>query len=155
MIQDYTGFVLQKLDKKDWTILFLLAVVLSLSELNFLSLEINIWISVLIFFFPYWFLDVRFRNILFSAIWLILISQYYLIVHYDFSFVPLLGFVCYNVTRLIFWIKNKREFIPTMWGYSHYRGRYSKILKRKSDDGDAVFSVFLFFGSIILLSFWI
>lgn len=157
-MKKYLGFVFLKLDKRDIVVLLSLAIILILADLTYLkvlkldSYTTSVWVSVFLYFIPWWFLDVRFRNILFSLIWLVLISQYCIIVHYRCAFMPLAGFFCYQITRIIFWRKNKREFIPTLMGFSHYRGKYSKILHTSSDDEDGVYSFILLFGMIILMS---
>src|SRR6185295_10424500 len=120
-----------------------------LAYFNFLKIDSNttsVWVSVCLYLGPWWLIGVRFRNILFSIIWFILIFQYYELVPFKVAFMPLAGFICYQITRIIFWLNNKREFIPTMFGYTHFRNRFSKILNTWSDDGDAVYAVVLFFG---------
>ena len=157
-MESFTGFVFQKLDKRDLIILLILAISLLTSELsyfkilNFESDTINAWVCVFWWLLPWWFMDVRFRNLIFSAIWLILTTQYFLLVHLRdaITLMPLIGFLSFHTARLIFWWMYHREFIPSMLGMSHYYGRYSRLLKSTADGEDGVCSVLLFFGLIIL-----
>ena len=71
----------------------------------------------------------RFRNIYFSLIWLLL-SSVFLIQNNSLGLIPILTFFLYHFVRLIFWKKHKREFIPyqigrgAMWKHkSSFEGR--------------------------------
>jgi hypothetical protein len=79
----------------------------------------------------------RFRNIYFSIIWLIL-SLLLLIDNYFFSLIPLSTFILYHVIRILFWKKNNREFIPYQSGKgqmfrfkSYFEGQYGNLTDKK------------------------
>ncbi|MDR6761681.1 hypothetical protein J2Y38_001890 [Flavobacterium sp. 2755] len=79
----------------------------------------------------------RFRNVYFSIIWLIL-SLILLIDNYFISLMPISTFILYHIIRLIFWKKNKREFIPyetgkgNMYRYkSSFEGKYGDLKDKK------------------------
>lgn len=57
----------------------------------------------------------RFRNIYFSLIWLLL-SLILLFDNYFISLIPLSTFILYHIIRILFWKKYKREFIPYQTG---------------------------------------
>lgn len=79
----------------------------------------------------------RFRNVYFSILWLIL-SLIFLIANYFTALIPLLTFILYHIIRMIFWKKNKREFIPyetgkgQMYRYkSYFEGRYGDLKDKR------------------------
>lgn len=79
----------------------------------------------------------RFRNIYFSIIWLVL-SLVLLIDNYFLSLIPISTFILYHIIRIIFWKKNNREFIPYQSGKgkmfrfkSYFEGRYGDLTDKK------------------------
>jgi hypothetical protein len=162
IMYNYTGLLFLKFEKKDWIILSLLALVLMFAELAFFDIiginsqKTNVFISVICGFLPWWIMDVRFGNLLFSIFWAILIIQYFYVVHlYRFTIFPLVGFFSFHFIRLIFWFSYSREFIPTLFGQTNYRARYSKILNRRTTGEDAVYSILLIVVIFISFSFFI
>lgn len=94
---------------------------------------------------------IRFRNIKFSVIWLIL-SLMFLYGNYPVAQIPLLGFVSYHIIRIIFWKIYKKEFIP----YQLSRGglfRYiSKIEKKGGNKMDRFFTkILMAIGYVIFI----
>lgn len=79
----------------------------------------------------------RFRNIIFSILWLIL-SVVLLIDNYFISLIPIFTFILYHVIRIVFWKNNNREFIPyeigkgNMYRYkSTFEGKYGDLKDKK------------------------
>ncbi|WP_400262949.1 hypothetical protein ACFX5U_07700 [Sphingobacterium sp. SG20118] len=84
----------------------------------------------------------RFRNIKFSVIWLIL-SLMFLYENYPIAQIPLLGFVSYHIVRLIFWKMYKKEFIPYELGRGGLFRYISKIEKKGGNKTDRLFTKIL------------
>ncbi|WP_269236399.1 hypothetical protein [Flavobacterium flavigenum] len=94
----------------------------------------------------------RFRNIYFSIIWLLL-SIAFLINATFIAIIPLLTFLQYHIIRLIFWKIHRREFIP----YELGRGamfRYKSYFEQKSGDiKDKRFTKILLSTGILIIFF--
>lgn len=78
--------------------------------------------AYLIFTSPF---GLRFRNIKFSVIWLLL-SLLFLYENYPIAQIPLQGFLLYHILRLIFWKRYKKEFIP----YESGRGKLLRYVSK-------------------------
>jgi len=162
--------ILKKLSLSDITSLCIFAVLIVLDyALNFIPLsahnnvEMNkslfemIISFLLIFIVAGWPFCIRFRNISFSIVWIVLSFLYYLIDKRPLTYTPLSLFFFYHLIRLVFFIIYKREFIPCSIGRGVNIPYFSKIDNRQSEKEDSVFmwiyfflSLFSFFAFIIL-----
>ncbi|MCC9019130.1 hypothetical protein [Flavobacterium lipolyticum] len=92
----------------------------------------------------------RFRNVYFSIIWLLL-STAFSINNSLIAIIPLLTFFQYHLIRLIFWKIYNRELIP----YETGRGtmfRYKSYFEKKSGDlKDKQFTKILLFTGILII----
>lgn len=94
----------------------------------------------------------RFRNIYFSIIWM-LISIAFFINNSFISILPLLTFFQYHLIRLIFWKKNKREFIPYETGRGNMYRYKSNFEKRYGDLTDKKYTKILLVSGILIVGF--
>lgn len=78
---------------------------------------------------------IRFRKAYFSAMWF-MFSIIILFQNYSVSYLPLLCFMHYQIFRLIFWNKYKREFIPFSVLKNGYYPFYSKAEGRSGTNKD-------------------
>jgi hypothetical protein len=93
----------------------------------------------------------RFRNIYFSAIWLLL-SIFFLINGSSLSRMPILMFILYHILRLLFWKNYNKEFIP----YTAVRGALLRYVSKTEGRGGykedrTYMKILLFFGFIIFM----
>jgi hypothetical protein len=151
------GYTFKKFSKSEWIFLLSFTLCTGLcASLNYYFGydQINIFLCTIMFIGPWRFMDVWFRNSLFSAAWLLILVLYYFQIRNFSAQLPILSFGCYQLTRTIFWLNNKKEFIPTLFGWIRFRPRYSKILQRNSADAEAVYSVILFFSFVFASIIW-
>ena len=92
----------------------------------------------------------RFRNIIFSLIWLIF-SLIFMINNKTISIVPLATFLLYHILRIIFWKFNGREFIPFMIGKGSWYRHKSKFENRAGNKKDKLFTGILLISGILLI----
>ncbi|WP_298144266.1 hypothetical protein [Flavobacterium sp.] len=108
--------------------------------------------SFLTIFCPF---GLRFRNIYFSLIWLVLCTAH-LVGAEAFAEVPILCFLAYHSVRLLFWKIYKREFIPYEVGEGSMTRYISFFEGRGGNKQDKTFTfILLILGiSIMILSFF-
>nr|WP_314838587.1 hypothetical protein [uncultured Flavobacterium sp.] len=94
----------------------------------------------------------RFRNIYFSVIWLLL-SSIFLIGNNYFGFVPILTFVLYHILRMIFWSKHNREFIPYQTGKGAMFRHRSFFEGRSGNNKDKLYTKILLLIGISIIMF--
>lgn len=96
-------------------------------------------------------MGIRFRNFYFSLSWILLSSIFYLSSENKITFLPLLGFIIYQILRLIYWALYNRELIPNFISRSGFDFRFSKAVNRKADNSDFLFSMLLFVLAIAIM----
>lgn len=94
----------------------------------------------------------RFRNIYFSIIWLIL-SLILLIDSYPLSLIPISTFILYHIIRIVFWKKNNREFIPYETGKGKMFRFKSYFEDRSGDLTDKKYTKILLASGILIIGF--
>lgn len=94
----------------------------------------------------------RFRNIYFSIIWLLL-SSVFLIGNNYFGFVPILTFVLYHIIRIIFWRKHSREFISYQIGKGAIFRHRSFFEGRSGNNKDKLYTKILLLIGISIIMF--
>ena len=151
------GFKLSKFGKSDFVALIFLFVALLTS--SFLNKKVHpqnliaFIISFLIFYMtissP---IGIRFKNFYFSIVWLTLCLIFLLVnsSHTLLSTLPLLSFCYFQIVRMIYWLKFRREFIP-LWVTSTISLRFSKLENRTATNLDAAFMLVLFIFGLISL----
>jgi len=92
----------------------------------------------------------RFRNVYFSIVWLVL-SLLFLIDNYSFSKIPILTFMLYHSVRLIFWRKYHREFIPYELGRRKFLWYFSETEGRRGSKEDRKYSKILLFVGVLII----
>lgn len=89
-------------------------------------------------------MGIRFRNFYFSLSWILLSSIFYISSENKITILPLLGFIIYQILRLIYWAIYNQELIPNFISRSGFDFRFSKAVNRKADNSDFLFSMVLF-----------
>lgn len=101
-------------------------------------------------------MGIRFRNFYFSLSWILLSSIFYLSSENKITLLPLLGFIFYQIVRIIYWALYKQELIPNFISRSGFDFRFSKAVNRKADNSDFLFSMLLFvLGMAIMVIYMI
>ena len=95
----------------------------------------------------------RFRNVGFSLVWLVL-SILFIFKNFAIAFIPVLTFALYHILRLIFWRQHGREFIPFWVGnYGVMHRHKSKFEGRTGSHKDKSFTkILLWLGIFIILA---
>lgn len=94
----------------------------------------------------------RFRNVYFSIIWLLLCSAF-LIENYYLGIVPILTFALYHSVRLFFWRKYNREFIPYQVGRGALFRHRSFFEGRSGNNKDKLYTKILLAVGILIFMF--
>jgi hypothetical protein len=146
------GFTARKLKKADSIILTCSALFLLLPVFLFNNHDgKTFWTLSAVGFFAGLLFGARLSNIYFLFFWLLIVACY-AISGVPFSILPLTGTIYYLLLMCTFWLKYRKTCFPVM--FSRYRGflqTYSRYLDRMAMDEDAIFTVVLFFGGIIIL----
>ncbi len=101
-------------------------------------------------------MGIRFRNFYFSLIWVLLATFFYMSSENKITFLPLLGFIIYQILRMIYWALYNQELIPNFISRSGFDFRFSKAVNRKADNSDFLFSMLLFlFGMAVMVIYMI
>lgn len=153
-------------DNKDIFILVVAAAIVALTSDTVLSKLIHDKssfnsIQLLSSFFMYMSIvnspmGIRFRNFYFSLSWILLSSIFYISSENKITFLPLLGFIFYQILRLIYWALYNQELIPNFISRTGFDFRFSKAVNRKADNSDFIFSLLLFIlGMAIMVIYMI
>lgn len=152
------GFKRQKLDILDWIWICIIVILIIIhGVLKVLELSTSIYEGIISYGFSYLIiatsLGLKFKNILFALIWILLFSINLVISNNVFlASLPIAITGLYHVIRLIYWIKYKIEFIPLWMMRGGTFLRYSDSENRKANKNDREFSYSMFFiGSLIIM----
>ena len=150
--KEFLGLTLSGLKAGDIFILILLCLLLFFPILFLHEQRYDTtWVIInsIGYFFP-WFISIRFKNIMFSVLWLCTISVYYYFSTSLGAILPILSFAYYHILRLIFWINYKSYFVPS--GYSRYTGffQYTKGYRTVPSEEVKIFTFLLYMGGIVL-----
>lgn len=99
-------------------------------------------------------MGIRFRNFYFSSSWILLSTIFYVSSENKINFLPLLGFIFYQILRLIYWALYKQELIPNFISRSGFDFRFSKAVNRKADNSDFLFSMILFVLGMAIMAIY-
>lgn len=92
-------------------------------------------------------MGLRFKNVLFGILWFLAYVNLYMLSGNDYFFIPVFGFVYYQVIRTIYYTLYKREFIPLWIERGRLiQGRFSKLESRRSKSIDISTMYLLFIG---------
>lgn len=94
----------------------------------------------------------RFRNVYFSMIWLLL-SSVFVIENYYLGIVPILTFALYHSIRFVFWRKYNREFIPYEVGRGTLYRHSSFFEGRSGNNKDKRYTKILLAIGILIVMF--
>lgn len=95
--------------------------------------------------------SIRFSKLYFSLIWILILLNFYLSADSKLKLLPIIGFVYYNLIRIIHLYLHKREFIPMLISKSAPHYYFSKSQKRRADKTDFYYTYTTFFLGIVLL----
>jgi hypothetical protein len=154
------GFRFTRLDKRDYTLLIILLVLVVFSDIYFffsddystskgIQYVISFGISWITFSSGF---GLRFRNFYFSLIWMILCLKIY-IFNSDtlLPLLPFLSFMNYQIVRAIYWFNYGKEFIPLLiYTRVGVDFRFSKLENRKANKSDKTFSIISFILGLII-----
>lgn len=139
-----------------YILVFFLAVVYQFSfpsykqkDADLVSIFISFGAAFLTIFCPF---GLRFRNIYFSIIWLVLCFVH-LVGAKVMTEIPILCFVAYHCVRLIFWKIYKREFIPYEVGEGSITRYISFFESRGGNKQDKIFTIILLILGISIMIF--
>lgn len=152
------GFVKRKLDIFDLLWISIVSIIVIIHGLlRVADFKMTIYEIFVSFGFSYTIIatsfGIKFKNIIFSLIWIVLFSINLIISNDVFlASLPIVITGLYHLIRFSYWIKYKTEFIPLWMSRGGTWLRYSDSEEREANKNDKFFSFLMFFiGAFIIM----